>query len=177
VVAVQRLGGASSVGFIAAAEGLGGVLGAAVALRWRPVRLLRAGWLTLLLMPLWALAYVWPGVLSAVLVGAAVGYAGLSYFSVAWETAIQDHVPHRLLARVASWDRLTSFIAMPLGNALAGPLAVAFGIDPVLVVCAGVLLAASCAPLLVHGTRRLTRQQHTQHSPDQPVSTGNPAVT
>ena len=48
VLAVQRLGGASAVGFIAAAEGVGGTLGAAVALRWRPRRLLRAGWLALL---------------------------------------------------------------------------------------------------------------------------------
>ena len=177
VVAVQRLGGASAVGFIAAAEGFGGVVGAAVALRWRPVHLLRAGWLTLLLMPLWALAYVWPGILSAVLVGAAVGYAGLSYFSVAWETAIQDHVPHRLLARVASWDRLTSFIAMPVGNALAGPLAVAFGIDPVLLTCAAVLLVASCTPLLARGTRHLTRQPHAGHPHDRPAAPVNPVLS
>ncbi len=48
VLAVQRLGGASAAGFIAAAEGLGGTIGAAVALRWRPRHLLRAGWLALL---------------------------------------------------------------------------------------------------------------------------------
>lgn len=162
VVAVERLGGAHAVGFIAAAEGLGGVVGAAIAMRWRPVRLLRAGWLTLLLMPLWALSYVWPGVLTAVLVGAAVGYAGLSYFSVAWETAIMDHVPHHLLARVDSWDRLTSFVAMPLGNALAGPLALAFGMDPVLIGSAAVLLLASLAPLLVPGSRHLTRRPHEE---------------
>ena len=53
VVAIRELGGAGAVGQIAAAEGLGGVVGAAIALRYRPVRLLRAGWLTLLLMPLW----------------------------------------------------------------------------------------------------------------------------
>ncbi|GAB1645942.1 MFS transporter [Krasilnikovia sp. MM14-A1259] len=63
VIAVERLGGAGAAGFVASAEGLGGVIGAAVALRLRPVRLLRAGWFALLLMPLWALAYVWPGVL------------------------------------------------------------------------------------------------------------------
>ena len=80
------------------------MIGAAIAMRFKPVRILRAGWLTLLLMPLWVLAYVWPGVLAAVAVGAVIGYAGLSFFAVAWETAIQDQVPHRVLARVASWD-------------------------------------------------------------------------
>ena len=157
VVAIERLGGAHAVGLIASAEGLGGVIGAAIAIRWRPRRLLRAGWLTLVLMPLWALAYVWPGFLIAIMAGAVIGYAGLAFFGVAWETAIQDRVPHRSLGKVASWDQLTSFIAMPVGNALAGPLAQAYGINPVLVVCAMVFLAASLAPLFAPGSRNLTR--------------------
>ncbi|MEP6598004.1 MAG: MFS transporter [Actinomycetota bacterium] len=157
VVAIRDLGGASAAGLIAAAEGLGGVVGAAIAMRYRPVRLLRAGWLRLLLMPLWVLAYVWPAVLSAVVIGAVLGYAGLSFFFVAWETAIQDQVPHHVLARVASWDTLTSFVGMPVGNALAGPLAHVFGIDRVFVGCALVLFGASLAPLFVAGSRRLTR--------------------
>lgn len=158
VVAIEQLGGARSAGFITAAEGLGGVLGATVALRWRPVRLLRAGWLTLLLMPLWALAYVWPGTLTAVLAGAMIGYAGLTFFAVAWDTALQDHIPHQVLARVSSWDLLTSFLAMPIGNVLAGPLSGAFGVDRVLVVCALVLLASGLAPLGVRSSRHLTRR-------------------
>ncbi|NUO61161.1 MAG: MFS transporter [Hamadaea sp.] len=157
VLAIERLGGASAAGLVAAAEGLGGVIGAAVGMRFKPRRLLRAGWLTLLLMPVWVLVYVWPGVLTAVAAGAVVGYAGLAFFSVAWDTALQDHIPHDRLARVASWDMLTSFLAMPIGNALAGPLASAFGYDPVLMVCALVLLGAGIAPLTVVGTRRLVR--------------------
>jgi MFS family permease len=157
VVAIDRLGGANAVGLIASAEGLGGVLGAAVAIRYRPRRPLRAGFLTLLLMPLWAFAYVWPAALVAVIAGAIIGYAGLSFFGVAWETAIQDNVPHRSLGKVASWDQLTSFIAMPLGNALAGPASQAYGTDPVLVICGLVLLVSGAAPLLVRGTRTLAR--------------------
>ncbi|MEV4512224.1 MFS transporter [Dactylosporangium sp. NPDC049525] len=157
VVAIERLGGAAAAGFIASAEGLGGVIGAAVAMRLRPKRLLRAGWLTLMLMPLWALAYVWPAQLTAVLAGAVIGYAGLIYFDVAWETAIQDNVPHRALGRVGSWDFLTSFIAMPVGNVLAGPLAHAYGTDRVLTVSAAVLFTAALSQLFIPGTRRLTR--------------------
>ncbi|AGZ44723.1 MFS transporter [Actinoplanes friuliensis] len=158
VVAIEQLGGARSAGFIAAAEGLGGVVGATIAMRWRPVRLLRAGGFTLLLMPFWALAYVWPGLLTAVLAGAVLGYAGLTFFSVAWDTALQDHIPHGVLARVSSWDLLTSFLAMPIGNALAGPLSEAFGINRVLVVCAVVLFGAGLAPLFLRSTRTLTRR-------------------
>ncbi|MDQ1702559.1 MAG: hypothetical protein QOF57_1811 [Frankiaceae bacterium] len=157
VIAVQQLGGAGAAGVIAAAEGLGGVVGTAIALRYRPRRLLLAGWLALPLMSLWVLAYVWPGALAAVLAGAVVGYAGLLFFDVAWETALQDHVPHQFLARVASWDTLTSFIGMPIGNALAGPLSHLFGTDRVLVVCAATLFLSGLAPLTFAGTRRLGR--------------------
>jgi MFS family permease len=161
VVAIERLGGPSAAGFIAAAEGLGGVVGAAIALRFKPRRLLRAGWLTLLLMPLWALAYVWPAELIAVIAGAIIGYAGLIFFDVAWETAIQDHVPQRMLGRVSSWDYLTSFLAMPVGNVLAGPLADAYGMGKVLIVCAAVLFLSAAGQLLIPGTRRLTRARPT----------------
>ena len=71
-------------------------------------------------MPIWVLSYVWPGTLTGVLLGACIGYSGLMFFSVCWDTAIQNHVPHELLARVSSWDMLTSFVGMPLGQALAG---------------------------------------------------------
>lgn len=158
VIAVRDLGGASAAGIIAAAEGLGGVVGAAIGLRFRPRRLLRVGWLSLLLMPLWAFAYVWPGTLAAVLVGAVIGYAGLIFYDVQWTTAVQDHVPHRLIARVDSWDMLTSFIAMPVGNALAGPLAHWFGTSWVLAGCSVVLLLSGASPLVSRDTRELTRR-------------------
>ncbi|MEU4564885.1 MFS transporter [Actinoplanes sp. NPDC023936] len=161
VVAFERLGGAHAIGLIAAAEGLGGFLGAALAMRLRPHRLLRAGWLALLLMPVWAFAYVWPGVLWAVLAGAVIGYAGLLFYDVAWETAIQDNVPHQMLGRVASWDYVASFMAMPIGNALAGPLSERFGIDQVLTWCAAVLFVAGASQLLIPGARNLTRAGHT----------------
>ncbi|GLY01801.1 MFS transporter [Actinoplanes sp. NBRC 101535] len=157
VVAVERLGGATAIGWISAAEGLGGMIGAALGLRLRPRRPLRAGWLALLLMPVWAIAYVWPGVLVTVLLGAVIGYAGLLFFDVQWETSIQRHVPRQMLGRVASWDYVTSFLAMPVGNALAGPLTATFGNDRVLTGCAAVLGLAAASQLLIPGSRRMTR--------------------
>ncbi|MGN6330644.1 MAG: MFS transporter [Motilibacteraceae bacterium] len=158
VLAVSTLGGARAAGFVVAAEGVGGVVGSAVAMRHRPRHLLTAGWCALLLMTLWPVSFVWPATLVAVMAGAAVGYAGLSFFGVSWDTSLQDHVPHGVLARVNSWDFLTSFIAMPLGSALAGPLSARLGDGPLLLGCAAVLLLASASPLLVAGTRRLTSE-------------------
>lgn len=168
VVAIERLGGASAAGFIAAAEGLGGMIGAALALRLKPRRLLRAGWLTLLLMPLWALAYVWPAELTAVLAGAVIGYAGLIFFDVAWETALQDQVPQSSLGRVASWDYLTSYLAMPVGNALAGPLSARFGTGPILTAAAAVLFLAALSQLAIPGVRHLTRATAATATPTTP---------
>jgi MFS family permease len=156
VIALRDLGGPSAVGLISAAEGLGGVIGSVVAMRARPRRPLVAGFLTLGLMPIWVMAYVWPGTLTGVLLGAVVGYSGLMFFGVCWETAIQNHVPHDLLARVSSWDILTSFVGMPLGQVMAGFLTDRFGTHPVLTACAAVILVAGVGPLVVRGTRRLT---------------------
>jgi MFS family permease len=155
IIALRELGGPSALGVIAAAEGLGGVIGSVIAMRVRPSRPLVAGFIALGLMPVWVLAYVWPGTLTAVLLGAVIGYSGLMFFGVCWETAIQNHVPHDLLARVSSWDILTSFVGMPVGQALAGALTDRFGTHPVLVACAGVILVSGVGPLAVRGTRRL----------------------
>lgn len=170
VVALTRLGGPSALGLISAAEGLGGVLGSLVALRVRPRRPLAVGFVALGLMPVWVLSYVWPGTLTGVLVGAVVGYSGLMFFGVCWETALQNHVPHELLARVASWDTLTSFVGMPLGQACAGLLTDRFGTSPVLTGAAAVILVAGVAPLAVGGTRRLTQ------APTEPVTVAAPTV-
>lgn len=165
VVALRDLGGPSALGVIAAAEGLGGVIGSVVAMRARPSRPLVAGFVALGLMPVWVLAYVWPGTLTGVLLGAVLGYTGLMFFGVCWETAIQNHVPHDLLARVSSWDILTSFVGMPVGQALAGVLTDRFGIHPVLVACAGVILVSGVGPLAVRGTRRLRWEPDPAHAP------------
>jgi MFS family permease len=155
IIALRDLGGPAALGVIAAAEGLGGVIGSVIAMRARPRRPLVAGFVALGLMPVWVMAYVWPGTLTGVLLGAVIGYTGLMFFGVCWETAIQNHVPHDLLARVSSWDILTSFVGMPVGQALAGVLTDRFGAYPVLVACAGVILVAGVGPLVVRGTRRL----------------------
>ena len=56
------------------------------------------------------------------LAGFMVGFA-LEQFAVAWETTMQEHVPADKLARVYSYDMLGSFVAMPIGQVAAGPLA------------------------------------------------------
>ena len=44
-------------------------------------------------------------------------------FGIAWETSMQEHVPADKLARVYSYDMLGSFVAIPIGQVAAGPIA------------------------------------------------------
>jgi MFS family permease len=157
VIAVRDLGGPTALGWISAASGAGGLVGGLLALRLPPNRPLFVGWPCVALMALYAAAFAWPGTLTVVVVAAVVAFGGLMYFSVCWDTALQDGVPHAVLARVSSWDILTSFVAIPAGNALAGPLAHTFGTARVILVAAVVMALASFAPLFVRGSRDLRR--------------------
>lgn len=157
VIAVRDLGGPTALGWISAASGAGGLGGGLLALRLPPSRPLLVGWPCVALMSLFAAAFAWPGDLAVVVGAAVVAFGGLMYFSVCWDTALQDGVPHAVLARVSSWDILTSFVAIPAGNALAGPLAHTFGTGRVIVVAAVVMALAAFAPLLIRGSRELRR--------------------
>ena len=57
-----------------------------------------------------------------------VGGAGLAVHLTLWFTVFQQQVPEHAQSRVSSYDTLGSFVLMPLGMALVGPLADAIGI-------------------------------------------------
>lgn len=56
-------------------------------------------------------------------VGAAISGACMEVFGVGWSTALHEHVPQEVMSRVFSYDALGSFVAIPVGQLLAGPLA------------------------------------------------------
>lgn len=60
--------------------------------------------------------------------GLASGFAG-----AVWETTLQGAVPAEVLSRVSSYDWLGSMAFLPIGYALTGPAASAFGVRAVLV--------------------------------------------
>ena len=157
VTAVRDLGGAHALGLITAALGVGGLVGGLVGMRLQPRRMLLWAFAALGLFPLFPLAFAWPGGLVAIMVLALVAQAGLLYFDVGWQTAIQQGVPHDRLARVVSWDVLISFVALPLGNVLAGPLSEHVQTRELMIGVAVWMLAAGCWPLLVSSVRGFTR--------------------
>jgi len=144
---------------------VGFMIGGLVTLRWRPRRLVYAG--TILL----ALTACFPAALAAgaglhwVLVGAFLHGFGLEIFSVNWDLAIQQNIPPDKLARVFSFDVAGSFIARPIGFALTGPVAEAFGYRAWLWVVAAVIVGTLFLVLLVPSVRRLERHTDGPNDP------------
>jgi MFS family permease len=158
LVADSRLGGARSWGAVMAAYAAGSVLGGLVMLRIRFSRMLLAGTLAV---PVFALLlFALAARLSVPLVAAAACTAGAfaEVFAVNWTTTMQQEIPPTLLSRLSSYDILGSMALAPIGTAIAGPLATAFGTSAVLTV-GGVLIVVITLPVLcVPEVRRLRRR-------------------
>lgn len=158
VIADRELGGADDWGFIAASIGVGVILGSAWASRLSPARPLFAG--VLLFSIGCALLAVVLGLPAPTVVIALVGFlcgATEGLLEVVWITALQQRVTQTALARVSAYDSVGSFVFMPLGFALAGPAADAFGIRAVLFFAAGFALLSGVFVALLPSVRGLKR--------------------
>ena len=140
-------------GLVQAALPAGLVLGGLVALRLHPRRPLLVGMLCTVPFPLLALALGVAPVTAVLVVVFLVAGIGAEVFEVLWQTTMQQRVPAELLARVSSYDLLGSFVAIPLGQLLAAPLAGAIGVRPSMIVAGAVGGAALLACLLVREVR------------------------
>ena len=82
---------------------------------------------------------------------------GLAIHLALWFTVFQQQVPEAARSRVSSYDALGSFVLIPLGTAVAGPIAAAVGVRPTLLGAGVVILATNLAVLAqpaVWGIRR-----------------------
>ena len=93
----------------------------------------------------------------AVLIAVAVvdGSTG-PLFNVFWYTALQSDVPAGELSRVASWDYFGSVALWPLGQAIAGPIAVAIGLSATLYASAALALLLFGGALAAAPVRNFT---------------------
>jgi MFS family permease len=157
LVAKQSLGGAAPWGAIAACEAVGLLLGGFLLLRYRPARplfvgtaALAAGALPLLFLADWRWT---PAIAAAFLL------AGLSLevFNTTWTTVLQEHIPLEKLSRVSSYDALGSFVFIPLGLSIAGPVADAIGLEHALWLAAAVVAGSMLSALAVRDVRELRR--------------------
>jgi MFS family permease len=155
VIARDSYGGAGLFGILESVAGAGAVAGALIAIRWRPARPLKVGLV---------LALAWPGLGAsfalhaplAVVVAFSLGTGfGFSLLMIWWNTALAQYIPPHALGRVSAYDWTGSLALMPLGFALAGPLASTLGARNVLGVGSAVALALLLLALAPRSTRSL----------------------
>ncbi len=86
-----------------------------------------------------------------------VAGAGSEVFNLGWNLAMQENVPDDMLSRAYSYDALGSFVAIPVGQLLFGPLGSAFGAQRVVLVAGLAYLAIVLATLTSRSVRTLPR--------------------
>lgn len=153
--------GASVFGLVMSSLGAGSVVGGLIAMRFRPRYPLRAGALSMILwaaMPL-SIALGLPAPLVAVCYG--VSGVGMAFWVVMFHTSVQTHVPYDVLGRVHAYDAAGSLVMKPVGQAVAGPLALVAGTVPILYVSAATALVVCALLLVIPAVRGLERAEST----------------
>lgn len=158
VVADRELGGAAAWGAIVAAQGAGFLAGGLLALRLRPARPLVPAMLGVIVAVLPLLLLAVPAPVEGIAAGAFVAGVGLELFGVVWDTTLQQQIPHDRLSRVSAWDQLGSFIAIPVGLTIVGPIADTIGVAETLLVFSAVLVVPNALVLLSRDVRGLKAQ-------------------
>ncbi|MBE8525207.1 MFS transporter [Amycolatopsis sp. H6(2020)] len=150
--------GRTGWGFALAVQTAGSLLGGVLAAHWQPRRMLLAGVALIMVdaLPMLALGqtpYLLPLLAAMFLSGVAI-----EQFSVAWDVSLQENIPPDKLARVYSYDMLGSFVAMPLGQISAGPLAEHAGRSATLFGGAALIAGATALVLCSSQVRGLVRK-------------------
>ncbi|BCJ74189.1 MFS transporter [Catellatospora sp. IY07-71] len=147
--------GRSGWGTVLAVQTAGMVAGALLALRLRLRRPLLVGCVCMFGFALPIVALAEHPTLPVLLVSGFLCGVAIEQFAIAWDSSLQRHVPADRLARVYSYDMLGSFLAIPVGQVAAGPLAEWIGTQNALRCAAGVMVLAVLGMLANRGVRTL----------------------
>lgn len=150
-------GGAGAWAAVVVAFGVGAVAGDLLLLRYRPPRALLVAGVALVVASCQAAVYGSGAPLALLCVLQALTAVGVTSFFTLWEVSLQEHVPGETLSRVSSFDYLAAAALMPVGTALAGPLADAVGMREALLAMSAVGVASALAFLAVREVRELPR--------------------
>jgi len=149
--------GAGAYGLVNSALGGGTAVGALLAIRLRAARPLRAGSVALLCAPLMPASVGLDLPVPAICACVFVAGGGWAYWGVNWATSVQTQVPADILNRIHAYEVAGSVAMLPVGQALAGPAAAAFGAARVLEVGAVAGLVVAVTLLCIPAVRDLRR--------------------
>ncbi len=161
VIAMSRLGGARDWGFIVAAQATGFVAGGILGLRWRPRRMLLVATFGVMLEAGTTLALGVPLPLISIVATAFVAGVGIETFGILWDTTMQQEIPGEMLSRLYAYDMLGSLALVPIGLALAGPIADLVGTRETLWGAGAIVVLATLPVFAVRDVRTLERRSAT----------------
>lgn len=157
--------GAASWGTVLSVRAVGVLAASAAMYRLATVRSLAVGLLCFALgsLPMIVLG-LW-GTLYLLLPAALLAGAGQGVMAIVWETSLQDRVAPTMLSRIAAYDDLVSFIAVPVGQVSVAPFASAFGQTQVMVVGGVLFGVAAVMPVFFRSVRRPVPGHLAESSP------------
>jgi MFS family permease len=156
-VAIVAAHGTGVFAAVTSAFGAGTIAGGVLALLLRPARPLAAGSLAMAAFAVAPLVVATAQPVGILVVGNLLAGTGFAFWGVLWATTLQTGVPQAVLSRVAAYDIAGSVLALPVGRALAGPAATAFGLRPLLVACTVSAVVISGTMLATPAIRRFRR--------------------
>lgn len=157
VLAVQSDIGEAGWGLIRSAQAVGFLLCSLALMRFSFRRPLLWGMAAVALEGTLMLVLGFEAVLAAAMAAALLAGIGSQVFNLGWDLAMAEHVPDDMLSRAYSYDMLGSFVAIPIGQLLFGPLGLAFGIRPVMLVSGVAFIVISLLTLTSRSVRDLQR--------------------
>lgn len=164
----KRTIGEQGWGLVLSAESIGLVLMTVVLLRVKMRRPLLYGMLGCSLMSIPMIVLGVDPHLLVLIACTFVAGAGIEVFGIAWNLAMQENIEDDMLSRAYSYDALGSFVAMPVGQLVYGPLGEAFGYREVLLWSGVVYAAIALLTLTSRSVRTLERQPDSTTVPVSP---------
>lgn len=162
-----QYGGATNYGLLLSVFSLGTIAGGVVALRWRPSRILLVSCLASAPIPFVYILVAFHAPLSAIFAVQFFGGAGLAVHLALWFTVFQQEVPEHARSRVSSYDVFGSFVLVPLGIAIAGPIAAAVGVRTTLLAVALTMITCKVIVVSLPSVWAIRRDPSaTRQSPD-----------
>ena len=161
VVVLEHYGGASDWGLILTAGAVGGLLGGALVLRYKPDRPLFVAYVFMSVLPLQLVAFAVPLPFPLLLVSGGLGVLSVVVANVFWETMEQQEIPNDAISRVDSISWMVSLVIMPLGYAVAGPISSVVGVRETLLGASVISAVSIVTALSMPSIRDLRRRDST----------------
>jgi MFS family permease len=164
-IAQHSMNGVSSWWPVVVGEGVGSLCGGIAGLRWRPQKpMVTTGLLFMVTAAQNVLLALHPVTALLTIAAAGSGFA-FALGSVVWDTTLQRVVPPEKLARVASYGWMGSMVFLPAGYALAGPIAMAIGLETYLIFGAVWIVASTLFVVRLRVVREVGLNQGTEAVP------------